>query len=333
MRIGFYLSSRGGSPLEAGLRRGFSELGHEVIDIQKRESCDLLLVFNQSAHTTDYVYPDFPSHSGPMAFIDVAEYGWSTRIPEVIPNIWNTFAEGALAHDTKNREQQLRLKSFLYGKSFPYFIREFYKTLRFPDNYHPIDYPLYAYSAHASKPNRDEYLKRPLDLFVSWGASHPWRVLLTEALRELPIKSEIRVLKDGEVPRLPQHVYFEKMSSARCSVCFDGYGSGSFRLTEALVRCLLFQGPLSIHRYAPLINNVHCIEYAIESKGLEFYGSDLPSRMQAALLNPEVCYSIYERGYHHCMTHYTERATACYILKIIDSHDWSKPTELERLPE
>ena len=328
MRIGVFLSSKGGSPLVVGLERGLHQLGHHVEPFRSGTTYDLVLLFNQCAHTVDYSYPEFPKNRVLIAFIDSAEYGYFKRLPGVINHYWNAFAPGSLDHDTKNRNEQRRLWRFLEGRSFPYFIREFSKHVAFPSGYHPIDYPLYHYSVCHQPPNRDEYLRRSLDLFVRWGASHPWRMDITQALRNCHTKCEIDVLQDNVVHRMPQKQFFERTRAARCSVSFDGYGSGSFRMTEVLVRCLLLQGPLSIHTREPLIGGTHCVEYQIENDGEKFISTNVCDKLRECLADPERSYRIYESGYHHCMTHYTERATAKYVLDVVEKHDWSKPTTL-----
>lgn len=345
MRIGILLSTLGGSPLQVGLERGLLALGHRVEAYHEgRGGYDLLLVFNQTAHTTQYHYPMFPVNPGPVAFIDTAEFGYFTRLPDRYRRYANTFAPAAMAHDTKNKREQERLRGFLEGRSFPYFLREFHKCIDWPAGYHPIDYPLYLYSEEPRLPDREEYLKRDLDLFVSWGASHPWRLHITEALRRANTKCEIQVIGESLTPqqgraevergacvvqRMPQPLYFERTRAAKCSVSFDGYGSGSFRVTEVLVRTLLLQGPLSIHRYAPLVDGVHCREYRVESDGETFVGTDVAQVLRRALDDPEGSYAMYEAGYAHCLTHYTERATAQYVLDVAERHDWTRSTVLD----
>ncbi len=317
MRIGILLSTKGGSPLQVGLTRGLMELGHEVFDYEPWIGFDLVLVFNMCAHDPDYTYPEFPAPQVPIAFIDTAEFGYFRRLPHVVADYANTFSRGAMAHDTKNLHEQTRLRQFLEGRSFPYFLREYSKYIDYPASYHPIDYPLYAGSVCHDRPNREEYLRRQQDLFVSWGASHPWRLAITEALRACPCNSEIRVLNDqaGEqVPRMPQGRFFARTSGAKASVSFDGYGSGSFRMTEVLVRTLLLQGPLSIITRAPLVDGETCITYAVECDGETFLGTDVCERLQAVLADPEGSYAIYERGYEHCCQHLTETATAVALL-------------------
>lgn len=345
MRVGFMLSNWGGSPLQVGLERGLQSLGHAVLPYHPLGRYDLLVLFNQTAHRTDYFYPPFPLRSTPpLAFVDSAEYGYFKRLPERVLQYSHAFAPGSMAHDTKNPHEQARLKQFLEGRSFPYFLREYSKYVRYPAEYHPIDYPLYLHSECHERPDREEYLRRELDLFVSWGASHPWRLPITAALRGANVKSEIQVIGESLTPeqgrdsvekgadvvtRLPQALYFSRTRAAKCSVSFDGYGSGSFRLTEILVRTLLLQGPLTIERYAPLVDGVHCIEYRVYSDGEEFMGTDIADRLRGALADPEGSYRIYEAGYDHCFTHYSERATAEYLLRTVEAHDWNRPTPLE----
>jgi hypothetical protein len=332
VRIGILLSTMGGSPLQVGLTRGLMELGHEVYAYEPWIGFDLVLVFNQCAHTTDYVYPEFPAAHVPIAFVDTAEYGYFKRLPGTIRDYANAFSPGSMTHDTKNAHEQTRLRQFLEGRSFPYFLREHSRYIEFPAEYHPIDYPLYALSVCNERPDREEYMRRDLELFVSWGASHPWRMHITEALRACNTKCEIRVLNDqaGElVPRMPQGEYFQRTRGAKASVSFDGYGSGSFRMTEVLVRTLLLQGPLSIRTRAPLLDGVTCVSYDVQSDGEEFVGTNVGARLCEALADPDGSFGIYERGYDHCLTHLTERATAQYLLDVVHAHDWNKPTIID----
>lgn len=335
MRIALWLSNKGGSPLQVGMERGLKELGHNVEYWRKGHGYDLVIMFNQAAHTRDYQYPEFP-RARHVAFIDSAEYGYFKRLPSVLSRYWNTFTEDALNHDTKNRGEQLRLKGYLQGKSFPYFAREFFKVFSFPTGYHPIDYPLYAGSVCHIRPDRESYLKRDLDLFLAWGASHPWRMNLTEALRNAHTKCEIDVIGENGFNRMPQAHYFERMRAAKVGVSFDGYGSGSFRMTEILCRSLLLQGPLSIRLPVEFEHGVHCLHYNIDFKEVEqagqpwgeFISTDISTALHAALFDPEFSYEIYKAGFDLLMTRYTERAMAAYVMDVVHKHDWKSPTQL-----
>lgn len=333
MKIGMFLSNWGGSPLQGGLERGLCALGHDVVLYHPGRTDDLILMFNQTAHRQDYRYPPMPDPKIPVAFIDSAEYGYFKRLPGVVHQYANTFSPAAMTHDTKNQQEQQRLKTFLEGKSFPYFLREHSIYIDFPLSYHPIDYPLYWLSDEIREPDREEYLKRDLDLFVSWGASHPWRLHLTEALRNAHTKCEISVIEEmvngKQTPRMDQRLYFDRTRAAKCSVSFDGYGSGSFRVTEVLVRCLLLQGPLTIRRHKPLIDGVHCIEYQIQTEGETYLSSNIQECLWNALRDTERSFRIYEAGYHHCRENYSEKATAQYVLDTVASHDWKVPTPLD----
>lgn len=321
MRIGTYLSTAGGSPLQVGLERAL-----KIHEIQLHNHYDLVLIFNQCAHTTNYEYKNLEQvvkKYPKIAFIDTAEYGPTKRSPDVIKDYYSTFAPGAMTHDTKNHEQQKRLFNCLNGKSFPYFLREFHKSFNFPKSYHPIDYPLYKHSECHSKPDENEYLARELELFVSWGLSNETRVEITKQLRECHRKCEIHVLEEvtanGITPRMAQAKYFNRTKSAKVSVSYDGYGSSSFREMEILCRCMLLKGEMTIKQRDPLINGVHFIEYNL---------SNLKELLNYYLDNPKEAFQIYKRGYEHSFAHYTEEATADYILKTVAKHDWSKPTPL-----
>lgn len=328
MKIALFLSNFGGSPLVVGLHRGLAQLGHAVEQYRHGHGYDLVLVFNMCAHVTNYAYPAFPPPGLPIAFIDTAEYGYGKRYPDIAHEYANTFSPGSMAHDTKNRHEQTRLRQFLEGRSFPYLLREFSKYVTFPEGYHCVDYPLYFLSEEPVAPNREEYLARQQDLFVSWGASHPWRLPITEALRGCGVKGEIHVLEQNGAVRMHQPTYFRLTKEARVSVSADGYGSASFRMTEVLVRCLLLNGPLSIHMRAPLVDRVTCREYHIEANRENFVSTDICEILKSALADPIGSYEIYSRGYDHAMTHLTERATAKYVLEVVAGHNWSVPTQL-----
>lgn len=329
MKIGFFLSTHGGSPLVDGLRRGLSSNGHTVEDYRVDQGYGMLFVFNQCAHNPSYAYPDFPPPSQSIVFIDTAEYGYFKRLPGVVQDYANTFSNGAMNHDTKSIHEQTRMKRFLEGRSFPYFIREFSNYVNFPQGYYPIDYPLYVHSSCPIKPSLDTYLKRDLDLFVSWGASHPWRMNITKALRDAHTKCEISVIGESGHQRMPQYHYFDRTQAAKASVSFDGYGSGSFRVHEVLVRTVLLQGPLTIRQRSPLVDGVTCVDYSVANDGETFVSTDVAQKLRRVLDHPEWAYRIYERGYHHCMEHYTEEATARYVLKAAALHDYKIPTKLD----
>lgn len=329
MKIALFLSNFGGSPLVVGLQRGLVQLGHTVEQYRHGHGYDLVLIVNQTAHVTNYVYPTFPPSWLPIAFIDCAEYGSSKRYPDIAHDYANTFSPGSMAHDTKNRHEQARLRHFLEGRSFPYFLREFSKYVEWPANYSAIDYPAYLHSECHESPDRSEYLRREPDIFVSWGASHPWRLPITEALRACNVKGEIHVLEQNGATRLAQQIYFPKTRAAKCSVSFDGYGSGSFRMTEVLMRTLLLQGPMHILTRAPIVSGVTCREYSIESNGPEFISTNIGDVLRSALADPDGSFEIYERGYHHCHQFLSERATSKYVMDTIAAHNWSQPTQLD----
>lgn len=329
MKIGIWLSTLGGSPLQSGLERGLRDLGHAVHQWRSTDKYDLVLMFNQTAHNAAYVYPEVPRPDQHIAFIDTAEYGWMRRTPETFPLYANAFTDYAMAHDTKNLMQQMAVKRALEGRSFPYFLREFAKCVAYPSGYHPIDYPLYHQSDCPTPPNREQYLKRPHDIFLSWGASHPWRLNLTQELRGAHPVGDILVIEENGTPRMPQQLYFNRMLFAKCSASFDGYGSGSFRMTEVLTRTLLLQGPLSIVTREPLIDGVHCIQYDVVGDKNEFISTNITDCLKRAIQDPEKSFEIYRNGWTHCREKLSERATAQYVIDTAMAHDWSKPTDLE----
>lgn len=330
MKIAFFLSTLGGSPLVVGLERGLMQLGHTCEAYRAGVGYDLVLVFNQVAHTPQYVYPDFPEERNlRFAFIDAAEYGWATRFPSAVRDYATSFTALAMGHDTKNWGEQWRLRNWLEGKSFPCFLREFHKAVQYPASYSPIDYSLYAWSVCNVRPNRHQYMMRQEDLFCSWGASHPFRWPITHALRAHDCNKTVLVIEENGTPRMLQSEYFARLENAKCSVSYDGYGSGSFRMTEVLCRTVLLQGSLSIVTREPLIDGETCIAYDVVSDGEAFVSTNIADKLTELLENPERSYQIYCNGFEHCMSKLTEVATARYVLEVCEKHKWDVPTPLE----
>lgn len=329
MQIAFWHSWRyGGSPLVGGLKRGLESLGHTVFeDAQEFQSYDLICMFTQVAHVTNYEYMPFPQSNSPICLIDASEFGYFRRLPEIVREYSHSFAPASMQHDTKNAYQQERLKQFLEGRSFVYFLREHSRYLEYPASYVPIDYPLYYLSVCDQRPNREEYLNRTKGFWNSWGGSHPWRLPITYALREAGY--ECLLLEENGQARLPQHAeYFPRMMQARASCSFDGYGSGSFRRTEVLVRTLLLDGPLTIRTYAPLTDGLNVVAYEVENDGEAFLGTNIVEKLRKVLECPEWAFGIYEAGFNHCMENYTEQAYARYVLSKVEGYDYSATTPL-----
>jgi hypothetical protein len=310
------------------MERGLRALQHDVVGWAPGVMCDLVMVFNQTAHVSDYVYPEFPPAEIPVAFIDAAEYGWTMRVQRPLADFWNAFAPGSVAHPTKNAVEQERLRQFLAGRSFPYFIRELFTSWAFPPGYHPIDYPLHESAVYDRRPVFHEYARRNIVVSCLWGLSNPWRVNLTAEIRSLPYSKDVYVLEhDG--PRLPHSEYWKRIERSRASVSFDGYGSGSFRMTEVLARTVLVQGLMAIRVRAPVIDGDTCYAYALRTDGEVFVGSTIAESIRRVAEDVRGSFEVYRRGYDHCMTHLTERATAQYVLDVVNAHDWSQPTQLE----
>lgn len=350
LQIGILTSSQGGSPLQDCIQRCLEKMGHKAEPYAgPNAEYDLVFIFNQTAHRKDYEYPDFPKDSTPIAFVDTAEYGWWTHTDRQLAMYANAFTPDALQASTKNQFQQERLKRFLEGKSFPYFLHEMGLKNEYPSSYHPIDYPLYHHSVCKKEPNRDEYLRREQEIYVSWGASHPWRVNLSEdirkGMRENGIKGELRILEEMQpdgtrTRRLPQMECFAKTEQALCSVSYDGFGVSAFRMVEVACRTALLMAPLPIRMREPLLNGVSCIHYNVRGDIIEsdtpgaagshtYLGSNIARTIQRVTINKEWAFGIYQRGYWHTMEKLSEEATVRYMLETAYAHNYNEPTPVD----
>jgi len=329
MRIGFYSCCV--NHIEAKLWRGFHQIGVEAERYLAYKKYDYVLLFNQTAHGQEYCYGTLDVlEDYRFAFIDCAEYGWFNRMrPNWQEEYYSAFAPGSLRNHTKNMTEQVFLLLFLQGKSFPYFLREFLVGFPYPPTYYPIDYPI-TVEPDMTPPDREQYLARPVDLFLSWGISHPFRANLTEEVRQAGVRTDINIIQDPHGGRLPYDEYVGRMARAKATVSYDGYGISAFRESEALCRTLLFRGGVPTIQRCPLYSGVNCVEYKVidADNGSRFMSSDIGPLVRSYLQDPERCYEMYHRGYGHGMDYYTEAATARYILRTLANHDWNTPTPL-----
>lgn len=325
MKIGYFGEKfHGGGLIFGGLYRGFLELGIQLIPYQPGGHYDFTLLFHSAPHIPIMNFDGIENITGKFAFVDCSEYGWWTHNDYWRDKCYSAFAPKSIEY--KPKEQQ-RILNFLRGKSYPFFIREYYKKVQYHQNYHPIDYPLYYASAPQKIPTTfEEYANRAYDLYIFWGHSHPSRTKITEELNKLPFKISAGCDSDAKINQLQ---YFDNISNAKMSLTYDGYGSGGFRETEVLSRTLLLKNNNGANvQRDPLTNGVNFIEYQVkedfDSAGYPTFNStSIGDIISERLQNLEQSYEIYKNGYNHCMTYFTERATAQYILNTIKKHDWN----------
>ncbi len=328
--IGIYQAQNGrGCVILEQLVYGLLQLGHTVRLFDPTLSFDYVLVFNTTAHINDYDYNNIaPVKNFKFAFIDCAEYGWKWHYKEYDKDFYNCAAPKSL--EMKNSNQP-SLLSFLQGKSFPYFLREMREDFSYPKMYHPIDYPFHRFNlSTVSPPNFEEYMSRPLDLYVNWGNSHPFRHEIIKILENIQCKKEIHICN-----KINQKDYFNKIRTARIGISFDGYGYGSFREKEILSRALLFINKKNLIEYVPLETASNCVQYSafykIENGELIWKGCDIKDLLERYMQDWKHCYEIYKKGYDHCMQYYTEKAMAQYVLDILQHHDFTVQTPISLL--
>lgn len=334
MKLGyFYPKPCGAGIIASSLQKGFADVGSSLQPYNPSSSYDYVLLFNCADHRTDYNFDGINSIKHKFAFIDTSEYGWWTHHDSYKDRYYNAFAPSTVLAKP-NAQQQLI--SFLKGKSYPYFIREYYKGVNYHKNYHPIDYPLHT--AHIPIPplsSFEDYKNRPLDVYISWGPSHMSRASITEVVDKLPLRKEVSYRT-----KVAQQTYFNKLSSAKLSVSYDGYGSGSFRETEALCRTTLLRNSnMTMVQRDPIIHLRHFIEYGVEEARINwdrtegitdtqprFTSTDISDIIMEYIKDTDLLYEIYRNGYNHCVTNFTEKATAQYIINILQSHNWGEIT-------
>ncbi len=330
------------NPLFTRLILGLREMGHRCDKYEPGTRYDYVFICNvagpySTKSTWELKYPYLDTIQDKIVFIDPAEYGWWTHDKIYATEYYNAFAPlSIVAKGTA--EGQLELLSFLRGKSFPYFVREKYKNILYPNQYYPIDYPLIVNPIVPNKkPNKDEYMKRTHDVYVRWGGSHIFRPRIIEKIKTI---TGFKI--DVEHKKINPIEYYHNTQDARISVVSDGYGSGSFRETEVLINCLLFMKEQCIEKHHPLTNGVNFVEFKVDyemsaggtfSKGSQLYKDcNIAELLQEYMSDWDKCYSVYASGFHHCVKYYSISEFAKYVFEGISKHNYLEPTPIEGLP-
>lgn len=333
----------GAGVLFQSLARGFEQIGHPLVLFNPNQVYDYVIVFNNAAHRADYDFNGIDKITQRVAFVDGSEYGWWTHHNYYRKLFSNSFAPGSMK--VKPFEQR-KLQLFLKGKSFPFFLREFYKGNKYPKSYHPIDFPLITVGTNVpGMASFEDYVNRPYDVYIGWGESHPSRKCLAELVDKLPCKT---LINSGN--KIERSLYFENIKNAKISISYDGYGSTTFREKEILCRTLLLRNKMAVHLSQPLTDGFNFVEFRVKErlinwqmsahtcnpeyaqdvmdKTIEYADSDIGDIIMSLLKDIDKMYEIYRQGYHHCTENYTEKATAQYVFDTIQDHDWKEPTPI-----
>jgi hypothetical protein len=361
LKIGIYTADfYGGNSLLDCLIKGLKELGHQCVPFDKQIEFDYVIVFAVAAPFANFnknlKYSNLDLIQSKIIFIDTGEYGWWTHYDEQAEFYYNAFATGGQPNlgyvplINQKGPTHLDLLNFLRGKSFPYFLREMYKIIPYPEQYHPIDYTLHWTTPIPKENNFEEYMGKKYDIFSQWGGSHPFRHNLIEKMNSTLLGDKICINKvrgilkplerGGQIcnytmDKLPQLEYFSELTNARMSLVYDGFGSGSFREMEVLSRCLLFIHKQCIYKRHPLTfqgEGQNAVEYEVEYKFspyLTFIDSNIVEQIQKYMSDWELCFKIYKAGYEHCLKYYTPKGVAEYVLEETLKHDYRVPTPVE----
>lgn len=327
MKIAYFVPQHAGAVIFGGMQRGFEQLGYPLHQFKPGGSYDYVLLFNCADHKTLCNFEGIDDITGKFGFIDTSEYGWQTHYEYYKDKLYSAFAPLTIGMKPDGHK---KLINFLRNKSYPYFLREYYKGVNYHKNYHPIDYPLYwASVCKKGLSSFEEYKNRPMDLYVAWGESHQTRKNITAILEKLPLKMHVSV-----GPKIPPQQYFMNLESARMSVSYDGYGYGSFRETELLSRLTYFRNRQIVHQHHPLTDGLNFVEYTTEeilddNHYPEFIDSNIGDIIMDHADNIDLMYEMYVSGYRHCLDNFTEMAVAKYILKTLRNHNWNEITSEE----
>lgn len=337
--IGCIIPQGYSNPLFYNLIWGLRSLGHRCEVYKVRTRYDFVFVCNVSSpyhperDGKNWIlkYPNLDVVQDKVVFVDPAEYGWWTHDPAYGIEYYNAFAPWSI-RSKGSAEGQIELLNFLRGKSFPYFIREKYKSIQYPDQYYPVDYPLANIS---KKPDKDEFMKRVYDLYLRWGGSHLFRPKIVEEINSI---TGFKI--DAVQAKINQFEYYTNTQNSRVSVVSDGYGSGSFRETEILANCVLFMREQCIDKHHPLTNGINFVEFKVNYEmtkpdsifvhGYQIYKDcNIKELLLEYMSDWDRCYSIYEAGYNHCMKYYSQKEFANYVLEKIYNFDYLKSTPVE----
>jgi hypothetical protein len=210
----------------------------------------------------------------PLIILDYLEYGQSWKAgtdTHVLGRNTANFANIA-------SEQWMRLDAFVRDhKPAVYFKRELLERER-SEWLQPIEFPCYLPAWPAQ--SKEEFDKRPIEVFMSWGLSHACRQALHGEMFSKAIDNGITMISAWDqfdrfdyenhkrvwasvhtphITRVDISTVVHNQSRAKISLSLPGNGYRCFRDTEAPVNSVMACWEDGIARSYPWIHGVNCI--------------------------------------------------------------------------
>ena len=141
-----------------------------------------------------------------------------------------------------------------------------------------------------------------------FGGSVTHSTVRIDGLRQLEVLRARGYRVEIQVEPVPYAEFIEKMHAAWLVWSPEGSGWDCYRHYEVPVAgsVPLINHP-TIHRYAPLLGGVHCIQYGVE-------GDDLCRQVEAALQDKARLRQMADAAHAHVLEHHTYAALGGHLL-------------------
>ena len=254
----------------------------------------------------------------PYVIADVIEMGWDAKIDHTpFFGFDDSSFFSILRHPQfdNSKEQWLRLNDFIKGNQPIFYMKRELLAKDQDEMFIPLNYP--AQYPIPEPQSKEDFLKRPLDIFYSWGLSHPERRKLHGRIWlgseehgymvcdnlfwiELFMANENNAHKWLSV-NIPHYCRFHSdqilniNALAKISISMPGAGTCCFRHTEASANAIMLMKDDKMAWSFPWLANDNCLKF-------ERFGDEITTALNG--LNSPQLYDIYLRGVENCKKYF-----------------------------
>lgn len=283
---------------------------------QVNSSLDILLV----SRPDGYVFnEDILSLKGkPYAIADVIEMGWDAEIIDTPFLGFPDTSEYSIFNHPQfndNKSEWQKLNDFIKeNKQRFYLKRELLLQDQEDEVFEPLNYP--AQYPIPEPQSKEDFLKRPLDVFYSWGLSHPQRrrlqgdiwlgadkygYMVGDNLFWIELFMANESGSRWLSVNIPHYCRFHSdqilnvNALAKISISMPGAGTSCFRHTESSSNAVMLMKNDNMAWSFPWEHNKNCIMF-------NEFGGEVETCLQA--LSNNNLYDIYRAGVENCKKYY-----------------------------
>lgn len=318
-------------PIVLADKRGQSD--GSVIDLAQKVNTSIPILIITRPEGYEFNEEILSLKGKPYIIFDFIEYGWNASFDHTHFFGFGRYSFHGMSvfpQFNDNKDEWEKLNDFIEShQPVRYFKREMLAKDQ-DDFYVPINYP--CVQPIPDPETKEHFYKRPLDVFYSWGYSHPERRRLHGEIwvesnkrnyvvcdnlyfLEKFIKRETNPHKwvTANIPdycRFPTKQIVALNGLSRISISMPGAGTCCFRHTESPINSAMLMKEDNMAWSYEWVNGENCIKF------YEF-GGEIET-IQSSLAIPQL-YDIYRNGIETCKKYHIDTYISDYILPLINN--------------